>query len=554
MIKVKVLFATTNPAKIKYYAKELEKRGIQVLTLKDLDLMIDIEENGKSAKENACIKAKTYYQYANMITISIDDSLYIEGLSEEKQPGVNVRRVNGKRLLDEEMLRYYSNLVKDLGGKADAKWVKSVCVYNGKEMKTYTYHRSKFYFVDKPSKQIHEGYPLDSLAIIPEFGHYLSELTDKEKEKYKELNNNQEIFDFMIQSIMEESKSQYLASLSNEIKDYFHILNEDFPQFLEEYMMTEPMQRIGKIGTACGTDYTKLFNNQYFYTNLEHSIGVALIIWHFTKDQKQTLAGLFHDIATPVFKHCIDFMNGDHEKQESTEELTEKMIRDSQEIMYLLNRDHITVEEVMDYHRYPIADNDTPRLSADRLEYTFSNGLYFKKVWDLKQIKQIYDNLEVQRNEENISELGFKDLATAEKFIDGARKLWPLWISNKEKITLQFIADIMKKLSEKNIITKEELYTLSEQEVIKKIENCGDSKIQNAFLKFRKATEIEESEEPIKGKYCISIKAKRRYIIPLVSTKDGYVRINEISRKAKKQIEEYLQFETKKYAALDIEF
>ncbi|MCI8518860.1 MAG: hypothetical protein HFJ51_01730 [Clostridia bacterium] len=86
-----------------------------------------------------------------------------------------------------------------------------------------------------------------------------------------------------------------------------------------------------------------------------------MIVWNFTKDKKQTLAGLFHDIATPAFKHCIDFMNGDYGKQESTEELTQQIISESKEIMALLNRDNIKVEEVSDYHIYPIADNDTPR-------------------------------------------------------------------------------------------------------------------------------------------------------------------------------------------------
>ena len=78
-------------------------------------------------------------------------------------------------------------------------------------------------------------------------------------------------------------------------------------------------------------------------------------------------------------------MNKDYEKQESTEELTTKIISESKEIMTLLNRDGIKVEEVADYHIYPIADNDTPCLSSDRLEYTLSNGF---KIW--KNAKAIY--------------------------------------------------------------------------------------------------------------------------------------------------------------------
>ena len=56
-----VLFATTNPAKIKSYEGKLKEKGIKLKTIKDLDINIEIEENGKNAIENACIKAKTYY-------------------------------------------------------------------------------------------------------------------------------------------------------------------------------------------------------------------------------------------------------------------------------------------------------------------------------------------------------------------------------------------------------------------------------------------------------------------------------------------------------------
>ena len=124
---------------------------------------------------------------------------------------------------------------------------------------------------------------------------------------------------------------KYFKQLNPEIKEYFKILSNEFPEWLEEYINTPEMQRISKISMSCGTDYSKCFNVRYWYSNLDHSIGVALIIWNFTHDKKQTLAGLFHDIATPVFKHCIDFMNGDSEKQESTEERTTDIIKNSKD-------------------------------------------------------------------------------------------------------------------------------------------------------------------------------------------------------------------------------
>lgn len=332
------------------------------------------------------------------------------------------------------------------------------------------------------------------------------------------------------------------------------MLSDEIPDFLYDYINTPAMQRIGKIGCGCGTDYTKIFNNKFFYSNLDHSIGVALIIWNFTKDKKQTIAGLFHDISTHVFKHCIDFMNGDHETQESTEELTTYMIKNSKEIMELLERDNIKVNEVDDYHIYPIADNDTPKLSADRLEYTLANGLYFKVVWDVQKIKEIYSNIEIQINEDGIRELGFKEKNIAEEFIDGASQLWPLWVSNEDKLAMQFLADTVKKMSEGNLLTKKDLYTLSEKEVIDKIENCTNEKISKCFKLFRNSIKIAESDSPVFDKYCVSITAKRRYIVPLVEYANSYKRVNDISDFAKEKIDNYLKFKTKKYAYLDFDF
>lgn len=345
-----------------------------------------------------------------------------------------------------------------------------------------------------------------------------------------------------------------LENLNKEIEQYFKILSKEFPEFLYDYIYTPEMQRISKIGCACGTDYTNIFNNKFFYSNLEHSIGVALIVWNFTKDKKQTLAGLFHDIATPTFKHCIDFMNGDAKTQESTEAETEEIIRNSKEIMSLLKRDGITLDEVKDYHIYPIADNDTPQLSADRLEYTFTNGIYFKEVWDTKTIQRIYNNIEIMKNEQQIEELGFKNVEIANEFIKGASQLWPMWISNEDKLTMQFIADVIKQMNKKGLIQKEDLYKLSEQEVITKIETCGDEQIQVAFKNFRQTNKVYGSEELVKDKYCVSIDAKRRYIIPLVKINGQVKRINEISQEAKQLIDDYKNYKTTKYAYVDFNF
>ena len=348
--------------------------------------------------------------------------------------------------------------------------------------------------------------------------------------------------------------SKYLDNLNEEVRKYFSILSKEFPEWLLEYIETPEMKRIGKMALGCGAEYTNLCKVKYWYSNLDHSVGVALIIWHFTHDKKQTLAGLFHDIATPVFKHVIDFLNDDYEKQESTEEKTAEIIKNSKMIRALLKRDNIKLEEVVNYKLYPIADNEIPQLSADRFEYNFSWGLIFNRVWELDNIRECFNNVTVLKNKDGIFELGFRDLSICEKYISIVSKVWPEWISNRGKIIMQFLADMIKAMNERGYIALRDLYILSEKEIINKIINCNDKYLSEAFKKFQKAEMTYDSNKPLKNKYCVKIKSKKRYLIPLIQQGEKAVRIDKVSKKAKKDIESYLNFRDSDWVCFDFDF
>lgn len=198
---MKVLFATTNPAKIKTYIYELQKFGIDLVTINDIGIKLEIDENGKNAIENAYIKAKAYYDKTRMITIGMDVNLFFENVREELQPGVYVRRVNGKELADEEMIEHYSKIAHENGGKITASWVYGMVIYNGKETKSYTWKKSNFYLVDTPSKKRNPGYPLASISILPELNKYFVDLTEEEKNLNKNDKSRKEVIDFMVDNI-----------------------------------------------------------------------------------------------------------------------------------------------------------------------------------------------------------------------------------------------------------------------------------------------------------------------------------------------------------------
>ena len=337
----------------------------------------------------------------------------------------------------------------------------------------------------------------------------------------------------------------YIDKVDEKVKRYFKLLCRDYPTWLNEYIEVEELLKQQYISMSCGTIYTDLFNNSFFYSSLDHSIGVALIVWNFTHDKKQTLAGLFHDIATPCFKHCVDFLNGDYMTQESTEDLTTDIIKNSKEIMNLLKRDNIKLEEINDYHIYPIADNDTPKLSADRLEYSLSGALFIYGNRDYELIEEIYNDIEIQKDGE--IELGFKTKKIARSFVKMTSELSIVYREDKTRYSMQFIADILKRLKDEGLIELADLYRLKESEIIKIID---DSKYSEVFNKWRKAKKIKTSLDEPNGVYFVHHGSKVRYIDPLVNGK----RISNICKIAKKMIDNNLNYKMNKYIYLDFNF
>lgn len=339
----------------------------------------------------------------------------------------------------------------------------------------------------------------------------------------------------------------YLENIDKNIIEYFDILEPNFPEWLNDYINTKELLKQQYISVTCGTIYSDLFESNFFFSSLDHSIAVALIIWHFTHDKKQTLSGLFHDIATPAFKHCIDFLNRDYINQESTEDLTSTIIKNSNEITKLLERDNFKLNEVDDYHIYPIADNDTPQLAADRLEYSLSNALFTYKLTNVKVIKEIYNNICIQKNENRIDELGFKNEEIAMCFVKLTTKLSIKYREDKTRYSMQFIADILKELNKENLIKKEDLYSLKESDIIKIIEN---SKLKDVFDKWRKSKKILTSKTKPENVHYIQQASKIRYIDPLVNG----VRISKLNKEADKEIQKNLSYKMDNYVYLNLKF
>ena len=349
------------------------------------------------------------------------------------------------------------------------------------------------------------------------------------------------------------------------IEEYYKILCPEFPNFLKKYIELSIMQRLSGIGLLCGTDWTSLYKNRFFYSRLDHSVGVALIIWNFTKDKTQTIAGLLHDVSTTVFSHVSDFRKGDALTQTSTEEPTTKMILSDSALCKLLESDGIEPKDVVDYHIYPIADNEIPSLSADRLEYMYPSGLALDGSWTFEEIAKTYNDLIILKNEENKEELGFKTIEMAELYCKKFCMIGHILQLNENKLSLQLLSQIMSKAVELDVLQEEDFMTLSESKIIEKIESfiskktlsVEEQKFATMYNTFRKMTKVEHTNQKLpEDKYfCVSLKVKQRYINPLVkvgTNSQQTKRLSEVSDFANKLIKDFLEYEDTKFGCVKL--
>ena len=187
MEEIKLLYGTGNPAKLNAMKKRLSGLGITLVGLKDLGCEIpEVVEDGKTPLENARKKAVAYFEAFRIPVFSCDSGLYIDGVPKNEQPGVHVRRVNGKVLSDEQMIVHYSSLAKKYGNPT-ARYRNAICfvadekhIYEAMEPSMGS---SAFILTSKPYPVMKKGFPLDSLSVDIKTGKYYYELTGNELDR-----------------------------------------------------------------------------------------------------------------------------------------------------------------------------------------------------------------------------------------------------------------------------------------------------------------------------------------------------------------------------------
>jgi inosine/xanthosine triphosphate pyrophosphatase family protein len=180
----KLVIAFHNPAKVERFKKLFLTEVEEVLTLVDLGVKDKAPEDGTTAEENAKNKALFYSKITNLPVFAQDAALYVDFLSQDKQPGVYVRRVNGKELTDDELYDYWDKLIVGTPtNKRTGSWHASYCfAIPGGRTSLFSIDQPRIFFSPPSSIKI-PGRPLSSFNGPTKFGKPYTELTEEEKEE-----------------------------------------------------------------------------------------------------------------------------------------------------------------------------------------------------------------------------------------------------------------------------------------------------------------------------------------------------------------------------------
>jgi XTP/dITP diphosphohydrolase len=181
----KLLIATKNQGKVGEFKEFLKDLPFEIISLKELGITEDVEENGKNYLENSQKKALFYAKLSKLPVISDDGGIEIDALN--GAPGIKSRRWLGYEATDEEIIKHMLKVSKELpenNRKAIFRAIVSFALPSGKIWSVEG--KVNGIISKKPLLKILKGYPYRSFFFIPKINKFYheSELSKEEERLY----------------------------------------------------------------------------------------------------------------------------------------------------------------------------------------------------------------------------------------------------------------------------------------------------------------------------------------------------------------------------------
>ena len=177
---MEILLATNNSGKVTEMKKILAELNIEVYSLKDKNINVDVVEDGTTFEENSLKKAKEICEISGMITVADDSGLEVDYLN--GAPGIYSARYAGENATDEERYQKLLNELKDVKKEErTARFVSVISiVYPNGDFKSL---RGECEGIITEEPYGNGGFGYDPVFLCPEYNKTFGELSLEEKNK-----------------------------------------------------------------------------------------------------------------------------------------------------------------------------------------------------------------------------------------------------------------------------------------------------------------------------------------------------------------------------------
>lgn len=326
------------------------------------------------------------------------------------------------------------------------------------------------------------------------------------------------------------------------VEKYNNLNKENSTNALDKYFNTKTLQRLKGKGLFCGMDYIGIdsIKPREYYSRYDHSKNVMYTAWKLSGDLKIALTGAFHDVGSLSFAHFNSFKKGEALTQENDELSIKDVLMQDEEILTYLYEDDIRIDDVISSKKYPLIDKKIPALCLDRTDGILATCLFWAQSHSFEEINDLYymltyfealngmcydvynERLSKFTGEIVLSEFGN---AAYEDFFRAINIYSKLLLTKEDRYLMEVLGLTLKYYEDIGLITENDLFDLSEQDIIAKIQ---DSKYRGVLEDVLSLEEVSYATSSDDGLVVIS-KPKIRQANPLCLGQMEVCEIDSIS-------------------------
>lgn len=287
---------------------------------------------------------------------------------------------------------------------------------------------------------------------------------------------------------------------------------------LTELMHCSALQRLKGVEQGA---YRKPFFACEPPNRFEHSVGVMLLLRRYGVSLEEQVAGLIHDVSHSAFSHGIDYiLKRGTEKTQAHQDATQADFVKNSEIPGILAKHGLNVNDILDDARYPLKETEIPDICADRIDYTFRDGVAYKEI-TVESATDFLEHLTTSKKR-----WVFDNYTYAKRFAQLFNTLnGDYWAAIGSGVMFQTVGDYISHALHKGYITEDILYS-TDQEVLNAIKPYIASDQQARIFHDRMNRIIDFSSSP--NNYDAHVFVKSRAIDPLCYHKGTVQRVSDI--------------------------